>query len=159
MAIFRSVPVFALEEHTGWFDLEDAMTGSIEYQSTHLKHVLPLMFFAPMTTPDNLDAWEPMKEFPQNLLAISIERDMDARVLLALRQAEPEIGPVGIAPECTAVEVHYRLPLTDVFAQMDAAKLCAYAHTYLKEDSPMFFFLRGLATVKAFNEKLSRIES
>lgn len=38
-----TVPVFALDETTDWEDIENAMAGSVEYQSSKLGKILPLM--------------------------------------------------------------------------------------------------------------------
>jgi hypothetical protein len=45
------IPVFALDETTTWVDLEDAMEGSVEFQSSKRGKILPLMCFAPMAEP------------------------------------------------------------------------------------------------------------
>ena len=80
----NNAPVFALDETTDWDDVENAMAASAEYQSSKLGKIIPLMFFAPMTEPDNLDTWEPMKTAPENLLIASIARSADATLLKAL---------------------------------------------------------------------------
>lgn len=153
-----NVPVFALDEAFGWDDLEDAITGPVEYQSTHRGIVLPVMFFCPMTTPENLDAWEPMKEFPEDLFIVSIERTMDDRILRALRAAEPVIGVTALAAEFPAVKVNEDLPISDVYHQMLKANVVSFAMPLPHKDDPSFFLLQGWDAVNAFNEEFSRLE-
>jgi hypothetical protein len=153
----KLLPVFALEASSGWDDLQDAISGNANYQLTKLGTIIPLLLFAPLTTPDNLDAWVPMKTAPENLLVISLERKVDAKVLLALQQAEAELGRVRHAASFPAVSVNFELPVADVYAQMTATGILAYTLTLARPDDPSFFFLRTPAAVQAFNRELRHV--
>jgi hypothetical protein len=148
------IPVFALDETTTWVDLEDAMEGSVEFQSSKRGKILPLMCFAPMTEPENLDAWEPMKVLPENLLVVSIERSWDAIILKALKRAEPTLGEVCHAATFPLVRINFELPLADVYKQMTEVGILAYTMLYEGKDDTSFFFLRSGAAVKAFDKEL-----
>jgi hypothetical protein len=150
------VPVFALDATTTWDDMENAMNGCVEYQTSKLGKILPLMLFAPMTAPENPDAWEPMKVLPENMLIVSIERHVDASILKALKQAEAVCGEVRHAATFPAVQINFNadLPLADAYEQMTRAEIFAFAVTYPGKDDPSFFFLRGAATVKVFASEL-----
>ena len=153
----NSVPVFALEEATIWPDLENAMEGCVEYQSSKRGKILPLMLFAPMTTPENLDAWEPMKILPENLLIVSIERHIDASVLKALKWAHTTLGEVRHAASFPALSINFDLPLSDVYKQMTELGILAYTATHSGKDDLSFFFLRGNAAVQAFDKALRNV--
>jgi hypothetical protein len=114
----NNAPVFALDETTDWEDLENAISASADYQSRKLGKIIPLMFFAPLTTPANLDAWEPMKTAPDNLLIVSIERSADKKLIKALELAKPELGELKLASSFPAVQVNYEKPLASVYQQM-----------------------------------------
>lgn len=133
------------------------MLGCVEYQSSKRGKILPLMLFAPMTEPENLDAWEPMKTLPQNLLIVSIERPVDRQLLQALKQAEAVLGETRHESSCPSVSIRFDLPLADVYAQMIAAGIRAYTITKTGKDDPSFFFLRGVDAVKAFNQELQNV--
>jgi hypothetical protein len=153
----NTAPVFALDAEATWTDWENAMEGCVEYQSSKRGKILPLMFFAPMTEPENLDAWEPMKTSPENLLIVCIERKVDATILKALKQAEAVLGEVRHAASFQAVGINFTLPLADVYRQMTVAGILAYTCTQTGKDDPSFFFLRGNAAVKAFNQELRNV--
>jgi len=150
----NNAPVFALDETADWEDLDNAMAASAEYQLSKLGKIIPLMFFAPMTEPDNLDAWEPLQTLPQNLFIISIERSTDAIVIQALEQAEAELGELRFSASFPAVRIDFEEPFADVYQQMTAADIAAFAQTSPGKDDPSFFFLRGSAAVRAFDRAL-----
>lgn len=150
-------PVFALDETTDWEDLENDMTASADYQARKLGKIIPLMFFAPMTTPENLDAWEPVKTPPDNLLIVSMERSADNKLIKAIELAEPELGELKTTSSFPAVQVDYEKPLASVYQQMQAADIAAYAQIFTHPDAPSFFFLRGNAGVLAFNRALRQV--
>ncbi len=153
-----TVPIFALDSASTWDDMENAMAGSAEYQSSQRGKILPLMLFAPMTEPENPDAWEPMKAVPENLLMISIERSMDRRILKALDQAKGTCGELcqaGTFP--IRVHTDFKGALADIYQQMAAAKIQAFAHTFSDKDAPSFFFLRGEVAVRAFDAAFSKL--
>ncbi len=145
----NNAPVFALDETTDWDDLENAMSASADYQARKLRKIIPLMFFAPLTTPENLDAWEPMKTAPDNLLIVSIERSVDKKLIKALELAKPELGELKLADSFPAVQVDYEKPLASVYQQMEAADIAAYALTFSGPDAPSFFFLREAEEISA----------
>jgi hypothetical protein len=153
----KLLPIFALEASSGWDDLQDAISGNANYQLTQLGTIIPLLLFAPLTTPENLDAWVPMKTAPENLLIISIARKMDARVLQALQQADADLGGVRHAATCPTLSVNFELPVADVYAQMTATGILAY--TLTRPDDPSFFFLRTPAAVQAFDRELRHVKS
>lgn len=153
----NNAPVFALDETTDWEDLENAMAASADYQQRKLGKIIPLMFFAPLTTPENLDAWEPMKTAAQNLFIVSIERSTDKMLFKAMALAEAELGEVKLAPSFPAVQVDFEEPLACVYQQMEAADIAAYALTFPGPDQPSFFFLRGAAAVLAFDRTLRQV--
>jgi hypothetical protein len=150
----NNAPVFALDETTDWEDLENAMAGCVEYQFRKLGKIIPLMFFAPMTEPVNLDAWEPLNALPENLFIVSIERSTDTTVIQALQHAEAELGVLQFAASCPAVRIDFEEPLADVYEQMAAAGVTAFANPQPGRDDPSFFFLRGSASVRAFDRAL-----
>ena len=119
----NALPIFALDASTTWDDLQNAISGNANYQLTQLGTIIPLLLFAPLTTPDNLDAWVPMKTAPENLLIVSIARKMDDRVLQALQQADAELGGVRHAATCPTLSVDFELPVADVYAQMIATRI------------------------------------
>lgn len=153
---YTTVPIFPLGEETTWDDIENAMAGSAEYQSSKLGRIIPLMFFAPLTEPPNPDAWEPLRTTPLNLLVISIERQTDATMREALRQAAAVLG----APEpafgfgLPGMEMEEEGPLAAVYEQMTAADLRFHAFEQTGEDDPSFYFIRGGAAVRAFHRGL-----
>lgn len=153
----NTAPVFALDETTDWEDLENAMAGCVEYQSRKLGKIIPLMFFAPMTEPDNLDAWEPLKTTPQNLFIASIARSTDAIVIKALERTETELGELRLASSFPAVRIDFEEPLADVYQQMTAADIAAFALTHTGRDEASFFFLRGSTAVRAFDRALREV--
>jgi hypothetical protein len=150
----NNLPVFAMDETTGWEDLENVMAASVDYQSNHLGRIIPLMFFAPMTEPENLDAWEPMRSMPDNLLIVSIERSTDAVLVQALKHAEDAVGELRFAASFPAVRIDYERPFADVYQQMDAAEIAAFASPQPGRDEPSFFFIRGPDAVQAFSRGL-----
>ena len=153
----NNAPVFALDESTDWEDLENVMSASVEYQLSKLGKIIPLMFFAPMTEPENLDAWEPLNALPEYLFIVSIERSADATVIQALKRAEAELGVFQFAASCPAVSIDFEEPLADVYQQMAAADVAAFAHPQPGRDDPSFFFLRGSASVRAFDRALREV--
>jgi hypothetical protein len=155
----ETLPVFALDASGGWNDLRDAISGNANYQVTVRGAIIPLLLFAPLTTPDNLDAWAPMRATPENLLVVSIARKVDAMVLRALAQTEAELGPVRHAATCPAVRLNLALPLADVYTQMTAAGILVFTNTQTNPDAPSFFFLRGPAAVLAFDRELRHVTS
>jgi hypothetical protein len=155
----NTAPVFALDAATTWADLENDMAACVQYQSDKLGKIIPLMLFAPLTEPENLDAWEPMKKLPENLLVVSIERKVDVTILQAIRQAEAILGAVQQAVAAPAVSINFELPLADVYRQMTVAGIPIHTHTQAHKDDPSFFFLRGSAAVKAFSKELRAVTS
>jgi hypothetical protein len=153
----NNAPVFALDETTDWEDLENAISASADYQSRKLGKIIPLMFFAPLTTPENLDAWEPMKTTPDNLLIVSMERSADEKLIKALELAKPELGELKLAGAFPAVQIDFEVPLAEVYQQMEAAGIAAYTQTFSGPDAPSFFFLRGGAGVLAFDRALRQV--
>lgn len=152
-----TVPIFALDTASTWYDLENAMAGSVEYQSSKRGRILPLMLFAPMTEPENPDAWEPMKGVPENLLMVSIERSMDRRILKALQWAKALCGETQHAATCPLVRIDFERPVAEVYEQMTAAGILALAHTYAGKDDPSFFFLRSEVAVRAFDAEFRKV--
>ena len=152
-----TLPVFALDAASPWADLENAMAGSAEYQASRRGRILPLLLFAPMTEPENPDAWEPMKALPENLLIISIERPMDNRILRALQQAAAVCGETQHAAACPLVRIDFELPLANVYEQMAGAGILSYALTHPGKDDSSFFLLRGSAAVRAFATELPKV--
>jgi len=159
MKKLNTLPVFAFGEEATWDDLVDAMEASVQYQSCDRGKILPLMCFAPMMEPENLDTWEPLKTKPDNLLVISIERSKDAVVLEALRQAEPELGEGRLAGSFPAVQVDLNdgKPVADVYRQMSEAGIAAFAMTHPRKDDASFFFLLGKDAVLAFDRALREV--
>lgn len=155
----NNAPVFALDETTDWEDLENAMAASVEYQSRKMGKIIPLMFFAPMTEPENLDAWVPMKATPENLLIVSIERSTDAVIFRALDKAEGTLGEMRLAPSCPEVSVDHEEPLAVIYEQMADGGIESYAAPGSGEDAPSFFFLRGKESVLAFDRALRAVTS
>lgn len=153
----NNAPVFALDETTDWDDVENAMAASAEYQSSKLGKIIPLMFFAPMTEPDNLDAWEPMKTAPENLLIASIARSADATLLRALELTEPELGELRLAASFPDVSIDFDEPLAEVYQQMADADIATFATTSTGEDDVSFFFIRGSAAVLSFDRALREV--
>jgi hypothetical protein len=153
----NTAPVFALDKSTSWADLENDMAACVQYQSDKRGKILPLMFFAPMTEPENLDAWEPMKTVPENLLIVSIERKVDVTILKALQQAEDILGEIRHAASFPSLSINYSLPLADVYRQMTVAGILAYTFTQAHKDDASFFFLRGNAAVRAFDRELRNV--
>ena len=155
----NNAPVFALDETADWDDLENAMAASAEYQSRKLGKIIPLMFFSPMTEPDNLDAWEPMTTLPENLLITSIERSADKTLFKALDKAEGYIGETHLAASCPDVSVDYDEPLAVIYEQMADAGIDSFAKPTQGQDDVSFFFLRGKEAVLAFNRALRSVTS
>jgi hypothetical protein len=153
----NQVQVFALDNATSWSDLEDAMTGCVNYQLSKLGKILPLMFFAPMTEPDNPDAWLPMKSVPENLFIVSIERKVDITILKALTQTDVAINAIRAAGNDRILQINFNLPLEDVYRQMTVAEAFTHAHINPGRDDMSFFFVRGLATVRAFDKELRSV--
>ena len=133
------------------------MAGCVEYQSSKRGKILPIMCFSPMTEPENLDAWEPMKLLPENLLIICIERKVDARILKALWRAEAVVGEVCHEGTRTGMGINFELPLADVYRQMGSAEIRAYAFTRMGVDDASFFFIRGGEAVRAFDRELRKL--
>ena len=153
----NNAPVFALDDTTDWDDLENVMTASAEYQSSKLGKIIPLMFFAPMTEPENLDAWEPLTTLPENLLIVSIERSADATLIKALKHAEAELGALHFAASFPAVRIDFDEPFANIYQQMAAAGIAAFANPQSGPDDPSFFFLRGSPAVRAFDRALRAV--
>lgn len=155
--VANNAPVFALDDTTDWADLENVMSASVEYQSSKLGKIIPVMFFAPMMEPENLDAWEPVTTLPENLFIVSIERSTDATLMKALKHAEAEIGELHFAASFPAVRIDFDEPLADIYQQMEAAGIAAFAHPQPGPDDPSFFFLRGGPAVRAFDRALREV--
>lgn len=149
----NQVPVFALGPDSSWNDLENAMAGSANHQLSSSGKILPLMFFAPLTEPENPDAWLPMKAVPDNLLVVSIERKVDVIVGTALQQAAAASAS-STAGKVATVVVDFNLPLADVYRQMTVMGICTHALTFAGKDDASFFFVRGPAGVRAFDKAL-----
>ena len=152
-----TLPVFALDADSTWADLENAMAGCAEYQSSQRGRILPILLFAPMTEPENPDAWEPMESLPENMLIISIERAMDDRIVRALQQAKAVCGETQQAAACPLVRIDFELPLANAYEQMAGAGILSYALTHPGKDDPSFFLLRGAAAVRAFATELPKV--
>lgn len=153
----NNAPVFAIDETTDWEDLENIMSASVEYQLSKLGKIIPLMFFAPMTEPQNLDAWEPMTTLPQNLFIVSIERSTDATLIHACTRAGAELGELRFSVSCPSVRIDFDQPLADVFRQMKAADISAFASPHAGADAPSFFFVSGPDAVRAFDRGLRAV--
>src|SRR5438105_2815349 len=134
----RSVPVFALDNSANWLDFENALDASVQFQSSERGVILPLFAFAPMTEPDNLDKWEPLKILPQNLMLMSVERHIDARVLKALKRAKPILGETLHAGPAAPVRIDLELPIADVYRQMTEADITAFCETRTGKDDMSF---------------------
>ncbi|MBK8036528.1 MAG: hypothetical protein IPK22_05255 [Verrucomicrobiaceae bacterium] len=153
----NNAPVFALDDSTDWDDLDNVMEVSAEYQSQHFGRIIPLMFFAPMTEPENLDAWVPMKTLPERLFIVSIERSADATLMKAFAHAEADLGEVQLSASCPAVRIDFEEPFAHVYEQMEAAGIAAYASPQPGRDDASFFFIRGLESVRAFDAALRAV--
>ncbi len=157
----NTAPVFALAEETTWDDVDNAMAASAEYQSSKLGKIIPLFFFAPLTEPENPDAWQPMRKTALHLLIVSIARSTDVTVREALRHAAAELGapqPVpGFVSPGMEIEIKDDGLLADVFQRMTAADLRFHAHEQTGEDDPSFYFVRGGAAVRAFDRALREV--
>jgi hypothetical protein len=152
----RTYPIFALAASTVWDDLLNAMEAYIQYEMTTTGQFTPLFLFAPMTEPDNPDAWEPLKTIPENCLVISISRDWDPMILEALEHEKETIGLVR-NPGNTSVCVNRTLPISDVYRQMNRVEINVYNLMGTHPDDPSFFFLRGEMTVRAFDKGLRHV--
>ena len=155
--VANNAPVFALDDTTDWDDLENVMSASAEYQSSKLGKIIPLMFFAPMMEPENLDAWEPLTTLPENLFIVSIERSTDATLIKALEHAETELGALRFAASFPGVRIDFAKPLSDVYQQMEAAGIAAYAQPHPGPDDPSLFFIHGIVAVRAFDRTLREV--
>ncbi len=149
-----NVPVFALDADTNWLEFENALAASVMFQANHRPQILPLMLYAPMTEPTNLDTWEPMTTLPNNLLACSIERTMDVTILKALTHAAPVLGEIRHAASFPGLCVNLELPLADVYRQMTIAGILAFTDTKTHPDDVSCFYVRGRAAVQAFSQAL-----
>lgn len=156
-AASNNPPVFALDESTDWEDLENVMAASASYQWQHHGRIIPLMFYAPMTEPQNLDAWLPMTTTPEHLFIISIERSTDTLLIRALAQAADVLGELRLSVSCPEVVIDFEAPLARVYAQMEHAGIAAYASPQPGPDDPSFFFLRGRVAVLAFDRALRAV--
>jgi hypothetical protein len=140
-----------------WDDLEDAMSGCVNWQSANRGKIIPLLFFAPMTAPANPDAWEPLQGPPQNLFIISIEYSSDATLRRAIRHASGVLGDLREPDNCPHVDIALDgHPIAEVYAQMEAAGITAYRYSSLLKDDLSFFFIRGPEAVQAFSQGLRR---
>ena len=155
----NTAPVFALDATSTWDDLEIALDGCAAYQSAQRGKILPLAFFSPMTEPENMDAWEPMKTAPENLLIVSIERAVDATILKALLQAKATVGEIHVAFPDSHVQIDFGLPLADVYRQMADAGILAATMIRGDTDALSFFFLRARSAVQAFDRELRKVTS
>jgi len=152
-----NLPVFALDASATWDDLENAVWAAVQWQTAHHGKFLSLFLFAPRTEPANPDAWEPLATLPDDLLIFSIARATDAIVLKALQQAGAHVGPVVHHGTDPRMDLDVRLPLADVYRQMTVAGLRAFAYVLPREDDASYFFLRGAATVRAFDTALRHV--
>jgi hypothetical protein len=150
-------PIFALDPSADWDDLTNAMEASVQYQVSEHGKFGSMFAFAPMTEPANPDAWEPLADPPQNLLAASIERKLDARLLKAFKQAEGTAGPLLLqsSPESPVWIDELKL-IADVYDQMEKFGITAFCRLGTHENDVSFFFLRGLDGILAVNERLRR---
>lgn len=153
----NNAPVFAIDENTDWEDLDNILAASAEYQSSHLGKIIPLMFFAPMMEPENLDAWEPVRSMPDHLFIVSIERSTDAVLVRALKHAEDELGELHFAASFPAVRIDFEQPFADIYQQMETAEIAAFASPQPGPDDPSFFFIRGPEAVRAFDRSLRAV--
>jgi hypothetical protein len=155
-----TMPVFALDESTDWdLDLLNALDGSVEYQSRERGRILPLFCFAPMTTPANPDRWEPLRTPAENLLVVSIERSIDARVLKALELAARTPGFVLPTDALPQVRIDHTLLIADAYRQMSEAQITALHELHYGKDDMSFFCLRGRSAVTAFDKELRKLKS
>lgn len=157
----NTAPVFALAEETTWDDVDNAMAASSEYQLSKLGRIISLFFFAPLTEPENPDAWLPMLKTALNLLIVSIERSTDATVREALRHAAADLGApepaLGFVLPGMEIEIEDEGLLAEVYERMTAADLRFHAHEQTGEDDPSFYFVRGGAAVRAFDRALRHV--
>ncbi|MBL9133390.1 MAG: hypothetical protein JNG86_19420 [Verrucomicrobiaceae bacterium] len=153
----NNAPVFALDDSSDWDDLDNVMAASAEYQQKHHGRIIPLMFFAPMTEPENLDAWLPMRTTPERLFIVSIERSTDALLMKAFEHAEAELGDLRLSASCPQVSIDFEEPFAHVYEQMEAADIAAFANPMSGRDDPSFFFVRGLDAVRAFDRGLRTV--
>ena len=156
-AASNHAPVFALDESTDWDDLDNVMSASAAYRVKHHGRIIPLMFFAPMTEPENLDAWLPMRTTPEHLFIVSIERSTDATLIKAFQHAEAELGELRLSASCPAVQIDFEEPFAAIYQQMEAADIAAFASLMPGRDDPSFFFVRGLHAVQAFDRALRAV--
>ena len=154
-----TVPVFALAPASNWGDLENAIAGSVAYQSAKLGRILPLILFAPMMEPANPDTWEPVKSVPENLLIVSVERSMDRRILKALQWARAGCGELQHDGACARVSIDFEGLVAAVYEQMTYADICSFARVFPGKDDPSFFFLRTEAAVRAFDAQFRKVKA
>ena len=133
------------------------MDASVQYQSSERGVILPLFAFAPMTEPANPDKWEPMKTQAENLLVVSIERHLDAKILKALKRAERILGPALLLSPSSPVQMDHALPIADVYRQMDECGVKACYYTGAGKDDMSFFFFAGRNAVIAFDTHLRAV--
>ncbi len=153
----NNAAVFALDADFLWDDLEDAMSGCVNWQSANRGRIIPLLFFAPMTAPANPDAWEPIQGPPRHLFIISIEHSSDATLRRAIRHASAVLGDLREPANCAEVDIAFDgHPIAEVYAQMEAAGILAYRYSSLAKDDVSFFFIRGPGAVQAFGQGLLR---
>jgi hypothetical protein len=150
-------PVFALDDSTDWDDLDNVLAASAVYQEKHHGRIIPLMFFAPMTEPENLDAWLPMRTAPERLFIVSIERSTDATLMKAFEHAEAGLGELRLSASCPQVVIDFEEPFAHVYEQMEAADIAAFANLMPGRDDPSFFFVRGREAVLAFDHALRAV--
>jgi len=148
----NSLPVFALDPFLTWSDLENAIEGCVQYQNSTTGKIRPVMLFAPMTEPANPDTWQPMKVLPDNLLLVSIERSWDALMLKAFARARDVLGqPTAVFP---SVWSQPQALIADIYSEMAKSGVVSYQELHADKDDLSFFFLRGRATIQAFNDSL-----
>ncbi|MCX7010512.1 MAG: hypothetical protein NTY53_25260 [Kiritimatiellaeota bacterium] len=151
------LPVFALEANTTWHDMQNAIHAAAAYQRDQGGNRVPIFLFAPLTEPENLDAWEPMKIEPENLLVVSLERKWDEIILQALAHARLESDTPLPLPHGPEIDPNFDLPLADLYRQLVATDSLGYFLPHLVEHAPSMFFVRGTIGVRTFKKILHRI--
>lgn len=153
------LPIFALDASSGFEELLNALQASVEYCHQKWGQFGSWYAFAAMTEPVELDRWVPIPRgtAPEYLVAVSIDRREDKRLLRAFALAEPEIGPLLHDSNTSPVRADMQLPLADVYQQMDEAGVNAYCKLYDHEDDASFFFVVGSDAVIALDKQLQTL--
>ncbi len=149
----RNYSTFALGKETTWDGLTNAMEAYLRHETATTGTFTPLFFFAPTTEPANPDLWQPLPGMAENTLIISIARHWDTTIVKALEHMKDSIGKIYY-PGDTSIGINYTLPIADVYQQMNRAEINIYSRTGTHPDDPSFYFVRGEATMRAFDQGL-----